>query len=598
MENVFFTNLRGWFLLITLGVGMQVSLGQELFTAQPLEKSGLPTKLQEKLGNIERNALHKQVQYVRLGNLAKIQKNGVLTFSIPGANKTVTFNARRVEAESDQDFLWVGKSDDQLHQAIFICKKGKLSGSIETKGGYYQVYTTEEGIGILLEIDPSKGGECSVTGHSATPQLPKSIEPKSGRMEACQEATRVLVLYTPASATLVPDIEQTADLSIAQYNSALNNSNIGNAVTNTLVKAGVALINFQEGTNVNADVVTISQRIDAQSLRDQYKADIVIILTSGYSYYPYQGSVIEIPANNNSGYAIVVSFYASATGLYTFSHEMGHLFGGLHENDNTSASYDHGYVLPGDINGTVMARLSAFYGDRILYFSNPEVSYNGEATGNYGFSHVARRISEVSPTVVDFRSSVSRPFSAYIEGTSYVGNTGTYRFEAVYQCINPTSYEWSVSRDGFNFGSPIGYSENQYSFINSSNNGLYYLRCKMTLPSGQVYTTYRYVSVNICNGCKVAEKAVNDDSAPLLEVSPNPGTGNSVNVRFSVSTETSVTVNLTDSRATPVKKLDFGVLSPGIHQKKIDVSSVSPGLYIVTLQTGTEVRSQKVLLTK
>ena len=105
MENVFFTNLRGWFLLIALGVGMQVSLGQELFTAQLLEKSGLPTKLQEKLGNIERNTLHKRVQYVQLGNLAKIQRNGVLTFSIPGANKTVTFNAQRVEAESDQDFL-------------------------------------------------------------------------------------------------------------------------------------------------------------------------------------------------------------------------------------------------------------------------------------------------------------------------------------------------------------------------------------------------------------------------------------------------------------------------------------------------------------
>lgn len=62
--------------------------------------------------------------------------------------------------------------------------------------------------------------------------------------------------------------------------------------------------------------------------------------------------------------------------------------------------------------------------------------------------------------------------------------------------------------------------------------------------------------------------------------------------------ETTVVANLTDSRAVPIKKLDFGILSPGIHQKQIDVSSVSPGLYIVTLQTGTEVRSQKVLITK
>ena len=160
------------------------------------------------------------------------------------------------------------------------------------------------------------------------------------------------------------------------------------------------------------------------------------------------------------------------------------------------------------------------------------------------------------------------------------------------------SFEWSVSRDGFTFGSPIGYSEVIYPYINSSNNGLYYLRCRITLPSGQVYTAYRYVSVNICNGCKTGQGVDDNDSASLLEVSPNPGTGNSVNIRFSVPMETTVVANLTDSRAVPIKKLDFGILSPGIHQKQIDVSSVSPGLYIVTLQTGTEVRSQKVLITK
>ncbi len=610
MENVFFTNLRGWFLLLALGVGMQVGFGQELFTAQPLEKSSLPAKLQEKLGNIETNVLHKRVQYVRLGNLAKIQKNGVLTFSIPGAGKTATFNARRVEAESEQDFLWVGKSDDQRYQAIFICKKGRLSGSFETKGGYYQVYTTEEGISVLLEVDPSKGGECNAVGHSAsTPKEVTPVIPKgAGRRIACQEATRVLVLYTQAAASSVPDIQQTIDLSIAQFNTALNNSNIGNAITNTLVKAGVEFINFQEGSGVlngnapdaEADARAISNRADAQNWRNQYNADIVITMT-GESYSATFGSVIDIPANNNSAYAVVVANRASATGIFTFTHETGHLFGGRHENDPNGPEYAHGYIFPNNETRTLMCRrISTYVGGRILYYSNPTVNFDGQATGNATSSHVARRIGEVSPDIVTFRPSASSPFYASIDGTSYVGNTGTYRFEAAYQCSSVNSFEWSVSRDGFTFGSPIGYGEVIYPYINSSNNGLYYLRCRMTLPDGQVYPTYNYVSVNICNGCKTGQEdtSITEDGTPFLAVSPNPNAGNLMNLRFSVPTEATVTVNLTDSKAAPIRKVDSGVLPQGVHQKQLDISSVSPGLYIVTIQTGGEVRSQKVLITK
>ncbi len=520
---------------MAFGLGMQLAIAQELFTLQTVDKGNFSAKLREKMTNVEKSPVHKRTMYVQVGNLAKIQKNGILTFSVPGGGSPFTFLARRVEAESERDFIWTGVSDEGLYQAFFICKQGKLSGSFTSKHGNYQLYATDEGVSMLMEVDLSKLGECSTVG-KASKQDP--VKPSGARQSTCQEATRVLVLYTQAAANLVPDINQVVDLGIQQFNSALSNSGIGNQVTNTLVKAGVEYIGFTETSDSKADAIAISQRSDAQALRNQYKADIVLTLT-GNVYTDSFGSVgNDIPANYNSAYAVVIANQASLAGAYTFVHETGHLFGGRHDYniDSNGPSYAHGYAIPNQTTRTIMSVRNNGDLSRILYFSTPSVSVGGTPIGTTTQNDVARRIGEVSPTIVNFQSSTSIPFNAYVSGTSYIRNTGSYQFELIYQCVVPESIEWRVSRDGFTFGSPIGYGDVINPYITSSNNGLYYLRCRITLPGGQVNTLSNYTTVDICNGCRVDQSATTnasidpnraDENTSLrLTASPNPAAGN------------------------------------------------------------------------
>ena len=596
---LFTTNIGRCFLAlwVALGLSGQVVLAQELFTLQSTDKSKFSAELQKKMTNVENSAVHKKTMYVQVGNLAKIQKNGRLTFSTPQSGRPITFLARRVEAESERDFVWTGISEDGPYQAIFICQDGKLSGSFGSKHGNYQLYAIEEGTSMLMEIDLSKIGDCEAVG-KAKAQTPVMLN--GGRQDVCQEATRVLMLYTRAAADLVPDINQVVNLSIQQYNTTLNNSNLGNQITNTLVLAGVEYIGFTETNNATNDAVSISQRADAQTLRNQHNADIVVTLT-GNTYTTSFGSVAnDIPANNSTAYAVVIVNQASVAGGHTFTHETGHLFGGFHDNTTSGPSYAHGYVLPNQTQDarTIMAVRNAAQSGRILHFSNPNVSFGGTPTGTANFNDVARRIGEVSPTIVNFRSSVSSSFSAYVDGPSNVNNTGTKQFEVAYVCVSPNSFEWSVSQDGFTFGSPVAYSEVFYPYITSADNGLFYLRCRITLPNGQVNTIYKYVSVNICSGCRTGQENAEEGTSIELTASPNPTVGNNINLSFSLPRQAIVSVILTDNRSIPVKKIDFGLMVQGNHQKQMEVVGLNPGLYIISLRAGSQLRTQKVILTK
>lgn len=121
-------------LVCSLGAN-QRALAQESKSAVTLlapvsqkDQSKLSAQNRSKFERFGQSAYYKQVQLVKVGNLAKIQKKGVLTFTIPGSEKGFTFYSKTVEARSESDFKWIGVSVDKLSTAIFISKNGNLSG--------------------------------------------------------------------------------------------------------------------------------------------------------------------------------------------------------------------------------------------------------------------------------------------------------------------------------------------------------------------------------------------------------------------------------------------------------------------------------------
>jgi hypothetical protein len=142
--------------------------------------------------------------------------------------------------------------------------------------------------------------------------------------------------------------------------------------------------------------------------RDVYAADIVVLLTG---YAECAGKSAGVFAHEGTAFAVVNQIHAASN--RSLAHEIGHMFGARHANDNSTLPFAHGHgFCVGSSYRTVMAISddccrSAL---RIGHFSNPGVYYSppGEAqvliTGSAGWSDNARVLRERACAVAGFRT--------------------------------------------------------------------------------------------------------------------------------------------------------------------------------------------------
>ncbi|MBN8549014.1 MAG: hypothetical protein J0M12_06845 [Deltaproteobacteria bacterium] len=153
---------------------------------------------------------------------------------------------------------------------------------------------------------------------------------------------------------------------------------------------------------------------EAHSIRDTYGADLVSLFrhesdptACGIAFTMNSGSISTDFADH--GFSAVTDI--CATGNYSLAHELGHNMGANHDVTNAGGqsaySYSYGYQFTGSNNGkyrTVMAYASGQSGEvRIPYFSNPDVQYQGVATGTSSANN-ALTLNNTAAIVAAFRS--------------------------------------------------------------------------------------------------------------------------------------------------------------------------------------------------
>jgi len=376
-----------------------------------------------------------------------------------------TVNNLSINYRGNGDYTWIGKIDGtQFGDVILVVKDGRITGNVNAQGEVYRIRPSQDGWHAIQKMNPAAFPEDapSVLPPSSTlPEPLPSDETQNSQLKSARANREngtpiidVMVVYTPVAARTPTDnnvnIVSEIQLAIDETNQIYANS----AIKQRLRLVHTEQVNYTEkgiyDANRSVDLHRLSNINDGfidevHRLRDEYKADLVSLWVEDEKP-PYCGVGFTMNSKHLSknfaanGFTVVERHCATAP-VYAFAHELGHNMGAHHEkealfkNEPTgclkgaaypySCGYVHDTVGKNDSWRTIMA-----YGTvckngctRVPYFSNPDIMYNGIATGDASANN-ALTLNNTADIIASFRESSdlltgeTKNFTIYNDGSS------------------------------------------------------------------------------------------------------------------------------------------------------------------------------------
>jgi hypothetical protein len=322
----------------------------------------------------------------------------------------------RTETTALGGTAWVGQvAGDPMSMVSFVSNGGAVDGFVLHAGKQYRIGTS-----VVMEIDASA---YPPDGHPTRP--PPSVRDTAPTRSAQADdgsTIDVLVVYTADATTGAGGsaaIGATIDQAITVTNTAYQLSNI----SQRLRLVGTAQVSFTETGDLldGLNAVTEGSVPGVHDLRNQYGADeVVMVLENGGNACGVAWMMTTV-SSSFAPYAYSTVARECAVGNLSFAHELGHNMGANHDRyvspEKGAYTYSHGYyyVVSGSQAGswrTVMSYSNgcSTYCQRITYFSNPAVTYAGNAMGVSAGSGTsadnATTHNNTAYTVANFRQSV------------------------------------------------------------------------------------------------------------------------------------------------------------------------------------------------
>ena len=371
-------------------------------------------------------------------------------------DEVVEVRIKRVRPTRTGYFISGTPSGAEWGEVRLVVNGPVMVGTVVTPKSKYTIRSTGSGRHVIRQIDPARETfECEaepapVLGPVSQPsELPaiSSIEPgHAGTFPALPTQAedmptedgseiRILIAYTSAlEAEQGGPVGMRAliDLFIQSANQAFEDS----GVTPRLVLAHAVKVQIPEARSRSATLQWLTDPTDGHmdevhSLRNQYAADLVHLLTTGGG-----GSGLVIPTeslDHEDSYA-----FASSGGNYehVFVHETGHNLGLTHDRYSSGAGvypYAFGYVnkrafepdAPRSAGWRTIMSYPTRCGDarisceRLHRFSNPDQTFRGDplgvpadspVTGTDGPADARLTINKIAPWVGSFRSEACTGF--------------------------------------------------------------------------------------------------------------------------------------------------------------------------------------------
>lgn len=326
---------------------------------------------------------------------------------------------------------WIGGTQEEESNSVILTVRDNIMfGSISTWGESYQIRYLGNGIHEIRQTDHGKYPEY-------LEPIPVYNEETAGDILVGDTGAwiEIMVVYTGAARAAVGGTAAMETL----IDNAVAETNVG--YTNSGVNPRIILVHTAEVVYSEAgfDWVATIERLrlpgdgymdNVHSLRDTYKADLVVMLVNDNAYCGV-GYLMASVSPSFESWAFSLVHWACATGYYSFAHEMGHNQAARHDRyvDNTDFSPDtcnHGYVYLPDQWLTIMSYNdqcydNGFYCTRLNYWSNPNVLYGGVPMGvPCGVGEGAYNVytlNDTAYTVANFRVSNLPPVFNNIYGT-------------------------------------------------------------------------------------------------------------------------------------------------------------------------------------
>jgi hypothetical protein len=455
-------------LFLFVCINMNAQQRTYLFNQKSRIDLGLNSQQSDKLDTMLNNDIYLNHFFVEVKSLVQIHEDGKIYVNLPDKQIEEMFVGKHIEYKDDDDFVYYGKldpCDDRDGSILLIEKDGSVFGQINIEEEIYELQDFGGHKNVLFKIDPMiyTESECAVL---ATPDSIKSESstPLQNRNSAACDV-RVLVLFTPR-ANLFGFPENVAINAINRSNIIAKNSDANIKFT----LAGVAeLQGFQELNLIDDTLDALIDDPVARNLRfDVFEADVVVLLTARQGGWMLGlqrilgVATLDEWQDDERAHAIVE--IDAALGNFTFTHELAHIFGCKHHDDNRGPADGmvfsaRGHTFNTGVFGfwgkdriTVMRTLGG--GERIEHFSNPDVKFRSKKTGTSTRNN-AQQLSDMACIVADY-VGFTPPFSVRIDGPLYGNNFDLYTWCLdLTSCNELSSVTWEYSVDGINYFTSI-----------------------------------------------------------------------------------------------------------------------------------------------
>jgi hypothetical protein len=580
------------------------SFGQTLVTQLSLNDANLNASETQRYSSLQQDTFTQDLKLINFGNpLDFVNAAGTIQFEIPDVQGIIEAEAIDI-TQTDTSYSWTGKLLSHAGYFGYYEIQGHRAACLQIDERFFEIMPVKAGVNTLREIrrDVLDSGVCTT---SAEGQTNSEADLCQNDYNTCAATIDILVLLPPDATDWLQTRFGNDWFSKALYigigTQALNWAFINSDIPNK--KANIILENFDmtypDGTNC-LNLLNALQT-QAASRRDAVHADLVVLITAKRDFNCGSGAACAEISNNppyncDPGYAFSEIWWLFHP-RWSMLHEVGHLMGGGHDrpydNDNNCA---HGWTVGGN-------RFQ-----RILHYSNPDVVYNGDATGTASDNN-AKVIRNGACIVANYRQNIS--FDARIDTDPWVCRSWgeIYLYADVQQPssgnpgIPPYSYEWRWNFSGNFTSSSSTYIGNTpfASFQIPATGSYVWVQMKVTSSDGLTITKLRKIEIFDEDHPKCMWRSQGKTQQALkpannISIVPNPANAE-VHIRCNAETGEKIEIALYDALARLAKSNHF-IQSPGENSLYLPVGDLPNGIYSLVFRSANGVLTQKLIINR